>query len=346
LNLRQRGYDSNAAEDSERAALETPIRRSNNMDYKAVGLSMFGIPSFAKAKQVSLTEDWDADVAVLGIPFDQGAGFRSGTRHGPKHVRDWSIRYSHLTAPETPGYWDMRTQANRGFCSIVDCGDVDILPLVWEDNFERITESVKGILAHKAMPIVLGGDHSVTFPIVRSFEGRGPITVVQFDAHADYRDEVLGVRYGHGNVLRRVRELPHIEKILTIGLNGYKQREIDLRDHKADGNDIIHAFEIHDHGPQHYLPRLPSGQDVYITFDIDVFDASVAPGTGTPEPGGLTFVQVRQFLETLCRKNRVVGMDLVEVNPLYDPSFITALTATHVIVDTLGLLFPDKKGAS
>ena len=313
------------------------------MDYKKVGFSMFGIPSFAKAKHVSVDDDWKADVAILGIPYDQGVGFRSGTRHGPKHVRDWSIRYSHLTSPEMPGYWDMRTQGNRGFCSMVDCGDVDILPLVWEDNFRRITESVKAILSRGTMPIILGGDHSVTFPNVRAFGGRGPITVVQFDAHADYRDEVAGVRYGHGNVLRRVKELPEVEKIVTIGLNGYKQREIDLHAHKVDGNDIIHAFEIHDHGPRHFLQRLPSGRDVYITFDIDVFDAAVAPGTGTPEPGGLSFVQVRQFLEHLCTHNRIVGMDLVEVNPVYDPSFITAQIAVHVIIDILGLIFPEKR---
>jgi agmatinase len=310
------------------------------MNFKELGLSMFGIPSFAKAKQVAISDEWQADVAILGVPFDQGAGFRSGTLHGPKHVRDWSIRYSHITAPGAPGYWDPRTQGHRARCSIVDCGDVDILPLVWEDNFKRVTESVEGILAHGAMPIVLGGDHSVTFPNVSAFKNQNPITVVQFDAHADYRDEVLGVRYGHGNVLRRVRELPFVERIVNIGLNGYKQREIDLRAHKADGNDIVHAFEIHDNPPDRFLPRLPTGAKVYLTFDIDVFDASIAPGTGTPEPGGLTYIQVRRFLEHLCRNNKIVGMDLVEVNPLYDPSFITALTAVHVIIDVLAVLYP------
>jgi agmatinase len=316
------------------------------MDFKEVGFSMFGIPTFAKSKQVAISDFWTSDVAVLGVPFDQGTGFRSGTRHGPKHVRDWSIRYSHITAPGSPGYWDMRTQGNRARCSIVDCGDVDILPLVWEDNFERISESVRGILSHKSMPIILGGDHSVTFPNVSAFTDHGPITVVQFDAHADYRDEVLGVRYGHGNVLRRVRELPFVEKIINIGLNGYKQREVDLRAHKADGNDIVHAFEIHDNPPEYFLSRLPVGKNVYITFDIDVFDASVAPGTGTPEPGGLTYVQARRFLDRLCRTNKIVGMDLVEVNPLYDPSFITALTAVHVIIDVLGVLFPGSDEAT
>ena len=309
------------------------------MSFKELGLSQFGIPSFAKCRQVSVDDAWEADVAVLGVPFDQGTGFRSGTRHGPKHIRDWSVRYSSLSSTENPGIFDVRRQSRRACAKIVDCGDVEILPLVWEDNFGRITDAVKGILKHGAMPITLGGDHSIAFPVVRAFERQEPLTIVQFDAHTDYRDDVYGVRYGHGNALRRIRELPFVERIVAIGINSYRQQEGDLKAHREHGNEIIYAYQIHDHGVEHFLGRLPADRDVYITFDIDAFDASVAPGTGTPEPGGLNFVQVRRFLDAICSKNRIVGLDVVEVNPLYDPSFITALLANHVIVEVLAALY-------
>src|SRR5687767_9843372 len=105
------------------------------MSFKQLGLSMFGIPTFGKAPQVTPDGDWKADVAVLGVPFDAGTGFRSGTRHGPKHIRDWSVRYTSMSA-EKPGYWDLRTNSWRAECKIVDCSDVEILPLLWEDNFK------------------------------------------------------------------------------------------------------------------------------------------------------------------------------------------------------------------
>ncbi len=313
------------------------------MSFKQLGVSMFGIPTFGKAPQVQPDGKWKADVAILGVPFDQGTGFRSGTRHGPKHIRDWSIRYTSLSA-ERPGYHDMRTNSWRAECKIVDCADVEILPLVWEDNFKRTTDAVKAILKNKAMPVVLGGDHSITFPVVKAYEDqKKKITVVQFDAHADYRDEVYGVRYGHGNVLRRVRELPFVEKIVSIGINSFRQQPKDLQDHKKAGNTMICAWEVHEKGVDHFTKLLPKGKDVYITFDIDALDASIVPGTGTPEPGGLTFIQARKFLDFICSKNKIVGFDLMEVNPLYDPSFITALTATHVIIESLGTIYPGKK---
>ena len=309
------------------------------MSFKELGLSQFGIPTFAKSPQVSVNDEWKADVAVLGVPFDQGAGFRSGTRHGPKHIRDWSVRYSSLSSPDNPGFFDVRRQARRGRVKIVDCADVEILPLLWEDNFQRITDGVKSILQHGAMPITLGGDHSIAFPIVRAFERQKPITVVQFDAHTDYRDEVYGVRYGHGNALRRIRELPFVERIVAIGINSYRQQENDLKAHRDHGNEIIYAYQVHEQGVEPFLGKLPTDRDVYITFDIDAFDASIAPGTGTPEPGGLNFVQVRRFLDAVCSRNRIVGLDIVEVNPLYDPSHITALLANHVIVEVLAALY-------
>ena len=160
-----------------------------------------------------------------------------------------------------------------------------------------MTEAVRAIRAKKALPFTMGGDHSVTFPILRAFEGSRPITVVQFDAHMDYRDEAMGVRYGHGNVLRWVRELDWVEKVVAIGIRSLRTRQEDYEASRRDGNTVIPAWDVHAHGVDHFAADLPEGRDVYVTFDIDGMDASVAPGTGTPEVGGLSYEQARRFLE-------------------------------------------------
>lgn len=308
--------------------------------YKELGLSSFGPATFAKSPLVTVDQEWSADIALLGVPFDQGAGFRSGTRWGSKAIRDMSVRFCSITAEGQPGYWDLRSRRDKAICSLVDCGDVDIVPLLWEQDFALITESVRAIRQHKALPFTMGGDHSITFPVVRAFEGSTPITVVHFDAHIDYRDEVMGVRFGHGNVLRRVRELPFVRKIVSIGIRSMRTRQEDLEASERHGNTIIAAWDVHANGPDHFISVLPTNEDVYITFDIDAMDAAIAPGTGTPEVGGLSFEQARRFLEIVCGSNRIVGFDLVEMNPSFDPTQITALLSSQLMVEVIGFLFP------
>jgi len=307
--------------------------------YKGLGISFFGPASYLKAPIVSLDGDWRADIAALGIPFDQGTGFRSGARWGPRGIRNMSVRFSSVSSADAPGFWDLRSGKDKALCSFVDCGDVDIVPLMWEDNFDRITRSVQQILEHEALPFVFGGDHAISYPVVRAFEGRGPITVVHFDAHMDYRDEAMGVRYGHGNVLRRIRELPWIDKIVAIGIRSSRTRKEDYEDSIAAGNVIIPAWEVHSALFAELEQRLPADRDIYITFDIDGMDAAIAPGTGTPEVGGLNYEQARAILECLCRRNRVVGVDLVELNPSLDPQEITALLANQLLLDIAGFLY-------
>lgn len=277
-------------------------------------------------------------MAFLGIPFDLGTGFRSGTRWGPKAIRDMSVRFSALSAPGAAGFYDLRTGRDRATCTFVDCGDVDIVPLLWERDFDLITTAVEAILERGALPVLAGGDHAVTFPIMRAFRDRGPITVVHFDAHLDYRDEAVGVRYGHGNVLRRVRELHHIERIISLGIRSLRTRREDHGAHRLHGNVLIPAWDIHRGSAERIAEGLPENRDVYITFDIDAMDPGIAPGTGTPEVGGLSFEQARVLLEWVCTRNRVVGIDLVEVNPSLDPTGITALLSVQILVEAVGFL--------
>jgi agmatinase len=308
-------------------------------DSKLLGLSSFGVASFLKAPLVAADGDWSADVAFLGIPFDQATGFRPGTRFGPRAIRDISVRMSSLSAGERPGYFDLRSGLTRAVCSFADVGDVDILPLLWERNFDLITQSVTAILSKRALPLIAGGDHSVSFPIIRAYAGHEPITVVQFDAHLDYRDDAGGVRYGHGNVLRRVRELPFVEQIVSLGIRSLRTRREDRDAHAQHGNILVPAWDIHAKGPDGVADLLPRNRNVYVTFDIDAFDASIVPGTGTPEVGGLTYEQARRLLELVITGNRLVGFDMVEVNPSLDPSQITALLALQIMVEAVGLVF-------
>jgi agmatinase len=307
-------------------------------DFQKQGMSIFGIPSFARAPVVTPLGDWNADVAVLGVPFDLGTSYRSGTRFGPKAIRDWSIRFSILSTDE-PGFWDMRSGEMRAVCKILDCGDVDIVPLLWEDNFDRITDAIKAIRSKGAFPLTLGGDHAISFPVLRGFEGSEPITILHLDAHADFRDNSGGVRFGHGNVMRRVGELPHIKRIVSIGVRSLRAQPQDIADHNAGGNTLIAGWDLQKQGVEGIAHLLPEGERVYISFDIDAMDPSIAPGTGTPEVGGLQYEQARRILELTCAQNEIVGFDLVEVNPQYDPTNITALLATHLIVETLGFMF-------
>ncbi len=312
--------------------------------YQALGLSCFGPASFLKAPVIAPDGEWCADIAYLGIPFDQATGFRPGTRWGPKAIRDMSVRFSALSAPGQPGFYDLRTENDRATCTFVDCGDVDILPLLWERDFDMITAAVEAIITRGALPLVAGGDHAVSFPIVRAYHGRGPITVVHFDAHLDYRDEAMGVRYGHGNVLRRVRELPFVERVVSLGIRSLRTRREDHEAHRAHGNELIPAWEIHAGSAADIAVRLPEGRDVYVTFDIDAMDPAIAPGTGTPEVGGLSFEQARTLLEDVCVRNRVVGFDLVEVNPGLDPSGITALLGVQILLEFVGFLHRGSHG--
>lgn len=305
-------------------------------DQSANPYTFFGITTFAKTPTVAVDEDWKAEFALLGVPFDQAVGFRSGTRFGPKSIRDISVRYR--LSGEQPGYWDLRTEEYRANCRIVDCGDTEVPPLDWEQCFNNITRDVKTILEKDTFPVVMGGDHSITFPVVRAFEGHGPITIVHVDAHTDYRDEVQGVKYAHGSVIRRCCELPFVKNACSVGIRSLRTLEGDVAALRERGNELVAAWDVHEQGVKGIVGRLPKDESVYITFDIDSMDPGIAPGTGTPEVGGLQYSQARELLELVCSRNHVVGFDLVEVNPSFDVGEITSLLASQLTIETIGLV--------
>jgi len=282
-----------------------------------------------------------ADVAIFGVPWDEGVGFRPGCRMGPRAIREYSTRYAFGERGVTAsGYWDIETkQRYLQNVSIVECGDHDILYTNLEETFGALTDNIKRILDQKAFPVILGGDHSITFPSVRAFKEFGPLNVFHFDAHLDYNDEIFGVKYANGNPLKRVSELPFVNRIVQVGIRGIRVREDAYQDSESRGNLIITASQVRDKGIEEVVNRFPEGGNVYVTVDIDVLDPSVAPGTGSPCPDGLLYRELKALLQGVAGCGKVIGMDLVEMNPYVDRSGLTASVATMTILEFLAAIF-------
>ncbi|GAB2900922.1 agmatinase [Paralcaligenes sp. KSB-10] len=285
-------------------------------------------------------ENLVADIAVLGMPFGAAYGPRAFTNdqsRAPQAIRDVTDRLV-----RDPSHYDFDIDGpllqGRSDIRFVDCGDV--LPVLGKpgDHYRRAELAVRQILKGGGLPIVLGGDHGITNPVLRAFDEVGPVTVVHVDAHLDWRDEVNGVRDGLSSPLRRASELPFVKHIVQIGLRAQGSgRPADYEDALRYGADLITAYELHDIGMDAVLKRIPDGGNYYLTIDADGMDATVMPAVDGPAPGGVTFVQARKLIHGLVKKGRVVGMDIVEIQPAKDtPTKLTCVTAGRLIVNLIG----------
>lgn len=282
----------------------------------------------------------DARIAFLGIPYDKGTMYRPGSRLGPRSIREASLVYG--SSPKGfGGFYDVEVgRVLLANAPMVDVGDVTIVPTQSDPAFDRITAMVGDLIDRGLFVVSVGGDHSVSFPIIRAHAGRRPINVVQFDTHLDYTDEVSGARYTHGSSMRRASELDGVEQIAQIGIRGLLNSPVSHISAMAAGNAIVTIQAVRRMGAEESIRMVPPG-DCYVTIDIDVFDPSVAPGTGTPEPGGFSYDEMKALLAALAgrRDIRICGFDLVEVNPLLDQGGMTALLASRVILDFLGMIW-------
>ena len=294
-----------------------------------------GIPSFCRMPMCFDFTELQADVAIVGVCLDTGTTNRSGTRFGPRAIREASMPYAMNYTPQS-GFYDIeqRKQLLAGI-RIVDCGDLSTLVTLVPETFDVITQSIKDIRARGAVPVVLGGDHSISFPVVRAFDDT-PLHLVQFDTHLDLMDEVVGIRLSHANPMRRISELEHVSGLTHIGIRGLMNPPGWLEEGEDGKSRFFTADEVHEKGAEFVAAQIPESENIYVTMDIDSLDPSEAPGTGTPEPGGLTYRQLRRMLRICAEKGKLVGMDLVEVNPLYDHSGRTAQIAARLIIDLLG----------
>ena len=307
-----------------------------------LNLPFVGISTFGKSPYL---DDWDtieADVAILGAPFDFGTQWRAGARFGPRAIREASTLFSFGHA----GAYDHEDDATYldGSVRMVDIGDADIIHTKTEESHRNIELGIQKILTASALPVVLGGDHSINIPCINAFkddcEKNGPIHVVQIDAHLDFVDERHGVIQGHGNPMRRAIEKSFVSGMTQLGIRNVSSTAKEgYEDACARGSDILSVRQVRQLGTEAVLGRIPEGQRYYVTIDIDAFCPSVAPGTGTPSHGGFLYYDVLEILQGLTKRGNVVGVDLVEVSPAYDPSESTQVLAAQLLLNFIGFIF-------
>jgi agmatinase len=301
--------------------------------------------SFFKAPLCANLDELEAAVAFVGVPFDQGTFGRPGARFGPDAVRDAPRAYAYFDPygqqKEAEGFFDIDAGSEllRGV-TMADCGNITTLPSDVLGNFDKLTRVVEKVTEKGSFLVVVGGDHSVTFPVVRGLGRFAPLNIVHFDAHLDYTHDYQGVAYTHGSPIRRCRELPFVNHITSVGIRTARRKPYE--DSQRDGSLIITTNRFRELGPQGIVDLIPEAENLYITFDIDVMDPSQAPGTGTPEIGGLFYHEARECLTALIKKCNLIGFDLVEVAPPYDSSELTSQLGARLIVDVLAAWFPSR----
>lgn len=302
-----------------------------------LNLPFVGHATFAKSPPVLDWDKLDADIAIIGAPFDFGTQYRAGTRFGPRAIREASTLFSFGHG----GAYDHEDDLTYlpASVSIADMGDADIVHTDTQKSHANIELAVRAALAAGALPVVLGGDHSVNIPAIRAFEGHEPFHLVQIDAHLDFVDERHGVRNGHGNPMRRAAEQPHVSGLTQIGIRNVSSTAREgYEDARSMGSDILSVRQFRRLGVEAVATRIPAGAPCYVTIDIDGFDPSIAPGTGTPSHGGFLYYEVLELLQLVARNHRIVGIDLVEVSPDHDPSGITGFLAAQVLMNFLGFI--------
>lgn len=302
------------------------------------GLQTFaGVRTFVGAPYVPRCENLQADIAILGAPFDEGTWGWPGERYGPRDIREGSQDYKQADLKAGFYYFDNDTYVLKGK-RWADCGDVEVAPTVPALTNQNITDGIKKIRAQKAFPVLIGGDHSITFPAIRALADVPSIMIVHFDAHLDTWTSYPG-NIDHSSPIRRSAALPNVRKIVQIGMRGLANDTEATENAKKLGTQVITTEAIRRKGVEWAIAQIPKAEAIYVTLDVDVMDPSVTPGTGTYEPGGLRFEEVDQMLMALANKGKIVGFDVVEVNPLRDPSGRTGQVAARLIIDFLGAIF-------
>ena len=298
-------------------------------------LSTAGISTFARSPLATLDADWHADAAILGVPFDIALEVRPGARFAPRAIRDASLRYA--VPPE--GLWNWHTNetilAGR---SLRDVGDVDLPSREPECVHARIEAAARAVRARCSVPVFLGGDHSVSYPLLRAFDDVEDLHVVQLDAHLDFTDVCDDTKWSNASPFRRaVEALPNLTHITTIGLRGVRTDREAVATAKARGHTLLHADRVTREG-QLPADTLPVGKKVYLSIDVAVFDPVVFSGTSNPEVDGLSYRKVSSIIKDVVSANTIIGVDCVELTPDLDGSELSALVVARLLVETLGMV--------
>ena len=292
-----------------------------------------GEATFARLPR--LDEVSQADVAILGVPFDSGVSYRPGARFGPSHIRE----SSRLLRPYNPAL-QVPVFASQ---QVADAGDLAVNPFNIDDAIGAIERGARALLERTRFVLTLGGDHTVALPMLRAVSAvHGPVAVVHFDAHLDTWDTYFGAAYTHGTPFRRAAEEGLLDRTgcLHVGTRGPLYTDADLDQDSELGFQVIPAPDVEQLGVPGMVERIAQrvgDRPVYVSIDIDVLDPAHAPGTGTPEAGGLTSRELLAALRSFARLN-LVGADIVEVAPAYDHAQITGIAAAHVGYELLSAL--------
>ncbi|MBI5495713.1 MAG: agmatinase [Deltaproteobacteria bacterium] len=294
-----------------------------------------GVPTFFRLPVHEAVKG--ADVAIVGIPFDGGTSYRPGTRFAPREMRNAScMGRGYQVGTDADVFRTLR---------VCDAGDVCAIPLDLAATFRNIETRIGEILDAGAVPLSVGGDHSVTLPILRAFAkrraGKPKLAVLHFDAHLDTYPPSWGVDFHHGTPFRHLVEEGLVEPrdVIQVGIRGPLAGKDDLDFARRHGFEVIFIDDVRDAGPRAIAQRVERlrGKPVYVSFDIDGVDPAYAPGTGTPVPGGLTTWDCQVILRAL-KGMELVGMDVVEVSPAFDPTGVTPLVALTMMQEWLGAL--------
>jgi agmatinase len=300
-----------------------------------------GIKTFMRLPHLETTED--IDFAVVGVPFDTGASYRVGARFGPEAIRSVSALLRHYNEVLDVGIFD--------HCSGVDYGDLPVNPGYIEDSYAMIEEGLEPLLEAGVIPIMLGGDHSVTLPELRAVAKKfGPVALIHFDSHSDTGDKRFGRKYTHGTPMRRALEegLLLVENSIQVGMRGSIYARDSLDEAREMGFDLLTTNQALDMGLSAVIQRIRErvgGARTFLSFDIDFVDPAYAPGTGTPEVGGFTSREALRLVRGMDGLD-IVAYDMVEVLPQYDPSQATALLAANIVYEFLSLIALAKKRRS
>jgi agmatinase len=306
-------------------------------------MTFFGVPRLVDLGEL------DAQVAFLGVPYDGGTpqpGVPTGQRAGPAAARE--ATHAQFYYPRAAragdgqgaeGWYDV--ESDRDYLAgvtMVDVGDVAIQGSDTEGNYERITATARAIAERGALMVAIGGDHSISYPLGLGMEPLGEFDVVQVDAHTDFLDDLDGARLTGASQLRRLAELPFVGTVTALGVRNVDRPEVEGM--RELGGRWATSLEVIERGAAEVVrDTVPEAEALYVSIDLDVLDSSVAPGHSLPEPGGLSYRELRAILVEVARRGRVIGFDVVELNPARDPAGTTSRVATWIVTHLLSEIF-------
>jgi agmatinase len=255
---------------------------------------------------------------------------------GPRALREHSLRFGQGGA----GYYDpehrkqfLETEMSQGL--ITDLGDVDIWPADIKQTFDNTTKMTQQALEGCDLLVVMGGDHAITYPVVRAIEE--DIYVIHFDAHADYAPFIHDLQFTNGHAFRHIAPMPNVKNLIQAGIRSLRHSEEMIEDSIVQGNDVVTMTQFHDMGPEGLAALVPEGAKTYVSIDVDVLDISLVPGCVSAEPNGMTYAELRDTLDAIARRTEIIAFDFVEVNPQLDVGTgVTAYLGAHIMVEFMG----------